>query len=449
MKKLTIGSAVYDDFDGVYFSYQSIRLNNQDILDDLDLLIIDNNPESAQGKATKDFCKKSNHIRYIPYTEKKSTAVRNEIFNNAKGKFCMSIDCHVLFEPDTIKKLIKYFEENPETKDLFHGPMLYDMIKGHAPCTHMDPVWRDNMFGIWGYDEKGNKPENPPFEISMHGLGIFACKTDEWLGFNKDFIGFGGEEGYIHKKYEKNGRKIWCIPFLRWLHRFDRPAGVKYPLVLVDRIRNYIIGYKELGLPLDEIKNHFKKNITSKKFEELVSGSTTVAPSQNTPPKNIQPKKANHGPVKVDPNMAISPLHGLQKDIKMWSQTQVEFSGNASFRYIKYEINKSAGGHSCLSQILINPRPKNAKVVFCNSEESSHPASNLLDSEKAWSSNVSDQFKYPHTFIIDLQEVTKLDNITTFSAPGLMSKFPTEMKIYASKDSMHWEEVSSLDFDDS
>ena len=59
MKKLTIGSAVYDDFDGVYFSYQSLRLNNQDIWDDLDLLIIDNNPESAQGKATQSFCKKT------------------------------------------------------------------------------------------------------------------------------------------------------------------------------------------------------------------------------------------------------------------------------------------------------------------------------------------------------------------------------------------------------
>ena len=87
MKKLTIGSAVYDDFDGVYFSYQSIRLNNQDIWDDLDLLIIDNNPDSAQGKATKSFCEKTKHIRYIPYTEKKSTAVRNEIFKNAEGEF--------------------------------------------------------------------------------------------------------------------------------------------------------------------------------------------------------------------------------------------------------------------------------------------------------------------------------------------------------------------------
>lgn len=273
MKKLTIGSAVYDDFDGVYFSYQSIRLNNQDIWDELDLLIIDNNPDSAQGKATKSFCEKTKHIRYIPYTEKKSTAVRNEIFKNAEGEFCMSIDCHVLFEPDTIKKLIAYFNWNNESKDLFQGPMFYDVINGHDPCTHMDRVWRHHMLGTWGYDERGNKADNEPFEIPMHGLGIFACRTDAWLGFNENFIGFGGEEGYIHSKYKKAGHKTMCLPFLRWLHRFDRPAGVKYPLVLEHRIKNYFIGYKELGLPCEEIIDHFKKEVpqldTKKILEEV------------------------------------------------------------------------------------------------------------------------------------------------------------------------------------
>ena len=65
MKKLTIGSAVYDDFEGVYFSYQSLRLNNKDILKDLDLVIIDNNPESEEGQATKHFCTQAG-IRYTP-----------------------------------------------------------------------------------------------------------------------------------------------------------------------------------------------------------------------------------------------------------------------------------------------------------------------------------------------------------------------------------------------
>ena len=56
MKKLTIGSAVYDDYEGAYFTYQSLRLNNQDIFDDIEFIIIDNNPESSEGKAVKGFC---------------------------------------------------------------------------------------------------------------------------------------------------------------------------------------------------------------------------------------------------------------------------------------------------------------------------------------------------------------------------------------------------------
>lgn len=258
MKKLTIGSLVYDDFEGIYFSYQSMRLNNQDILDDLDFVVIDNNPDSAEGKATKGFCEKSN-INYKTYTDKRSTSLRNLVFDYAEAPYTLCIDPHVLFETNTLKNLIKFYEDNPDTKDLYHGPMLMDCIKGHDPMTHMEPVWRDNMFGTWGMDKRGNDPENEPFEIPMHGMGIFTCKTDQWLRFNKDFIGFGGEEGYIHEKYRQSGRKTMNLPWLRWLHRFDRPRGVPYSCILEERIYNYFIGFKELGKDPQEIIDHFKK----------------------------------------------------------------------------------------------------------------------------------------------------------------------------------------------
>ena len=270
MKKLTIGSAVYDDFDGIYFTYQSIKLNNQDILDDLDLLIIDNNPDSDHGKATKHFCEQAQGIRYIPYTEKQSTSVRNEIFNQAEGKFCMSVDCHVLFEHGTIKRLIDFFEENPDTEDLYHGPLLYERIGGPV-IAKMIPQWRDHMYGFWGEDERANNIDGDPFEIEMHGLGIFACKTDSWLGFHEAFIGFGGEEGYIHNKYRKFNRKVWCLPFLRWLHRFDRPNGVKYRLILEDRLFNYFLGHKEVGLPYSDIINHFSKETPKVKLQPIIN----------------------------------------------------------------------------------------------------------------------------------------------------------------------------------
>ena len=185
MKKLTIGSAVYDDFEGVYFSYQSLRLNNLDIEDELDYLIIDNNPDSAEGKATKHFYEASQGIRYIPYTERRSTAVRNEVFNHAKGEFCMSIDCHVLFEPNTIKRLIKFFEENAESNDLYHGPMLYDQLNKHAPVSHMEPEWRNNMFGTWACSQKRQRPRSrrPTFHNSNARFRYLCFKNRKLARF--------------------------------------------------------------------------------------------------------------------------------------------------------------------------------------------------------------------------------------------------------------------------
>lgn len=269
MKKMTIGSAVYNDPQGIWYTYQSIRLNNKDILNDIELIVIDNNPSSQEGKDTKNICDKLG-MKYVPYDKKRSTAVRNEIFTNATAPFCFSIDSHVLFEPDTIKRLIKWTEENPDCEDLLQGPMLHDSLNpnNRDMSTHMNPIWRAHMFGVWGFDDRAVDMNNEPFEIQMHGLGLFGCKTDTWLGFHDLFKGFGGEEGYIHEKYRKNGRKTLCLPFLRWLHKFrlsDRPP---YPLPLSERINNYIVGHLDNELPLEPVEEHFAKDFAG--FDALV-----------------------------------------------------------------------------------------------------------------------------------------------------------------------------------
>jgi len=77
-----------------------------------------------------------------------------------------------------------------------------------------------------------------------------------WLGFNPKCKGFGGaEEGIIHEKYRKAGRRVICLPQLKWLHHFDRK--IPHPVILMDRIVNYIINFNELGLDLAPVKEHF------------------------------------------------------------------------------------------------------------------------------------------------------------------------------------------------
>ena len=424
MKKLTIGSAVYDDFEGVYFTYQSLRLNNMDIWDDLDLIVIDNNPESAEGQATRDFCHRTNGIRYIPYPDKRSTAVRNEIFTNSQAKFSMSIDAHVLFEPDTIKKLISFFEENPETNDLYHGPMFYDEITGHDPCSKMDPVWRDNMFGIWAYDDRGNNKNGDPFEIDMHGLGIFACRTESWLGFNEDFIGFGGEEGYIHKKFQKAGHKIWCLPFLRWLHRFQRPLGVKYPLILQERVRNYLIGHRELELPFDEIIDHFGQSVN---INEIIQNLDT--PPEATPDSPTEQEKVRQS----------------HNDIQLWENSEVKFQGNALFRYLKYKLNRSYDGYGSLMQIKTEPPfTEGAKIHSVSSEDPEFPAESILSDDGSWVTSDATQGEMPHELVIDFGSPFSPDLISTLPRPGLNKGIPVDFKIYSSLDLESWQEISHV-----
>lgn len=242
--KLTIGMSTYDDFDGVYFTIQSLRMHQlQNICNDVEFIVIDNNPASAHGNAVKDFVTNWVKGKYIPYTNKKSTSSRNEIFKHAQGTYTLCVDSHVLFEKDSISNLLKYYDKNPDTKNLIQGPLLYDDLV--SVSTHFDPVWRDIMYGTWGTNMEAYL-QNEPFEIPMMGLGVFSCKTSEWLGFNEKFRGFGGEEGYIHEKFRRAGGKCICLPSMKWNHRFARPNGVPYPNILEDRIWNYFVGWMEI-----------------------------------------------------------------------------------------------------------------------------------------------------------------------------------------------------------
>jgi hypothetical protein len=123
----------------------------------------------------------------------------------------------------------------------------------------------ENQLKSRGYLSLGSHPSSEPFEIYAQGLGLFFTRKNSWLGFNEHAKGFGGEECYIHEKYRQNGRKTMCLPFLKWLHRFDRAEGVPYPLTIDNKVRNYILEFTELGLDFTPLKQHF---VTESHFEE-------------------------------------------------------------------------------------------------------------------------------------------------------------------------------------
>lgn len=275
---LTVGMACYDDFEGVWFTVNALRLYHADAMPEVEIVVVDNHPDSADGAYVRNFVE--NWVpgaRYVPFREATGTAApRNEVFAQARGAAVLCLDSHVLLEPDALRRLIEFYEANPDCNDLLQGPLVYDDLKSYS--SHFEDEWRAEMWGIWGTDPRAefhrdvrreidpatgertsitSTAEQPPFEIPAQGLGLFSCRKSAWLGFHPQFRGFGGEEFYIHEKFRQAGRRALCLPFLRWIHRFNRPRGIPYPLTVDHKFRNYVLGLTELGLPLEPAIEHF------------------------------------------------------------------------------------------------------------------------------------------------------------------------------------------------
>jgi glycosyltransferase involved in cell wall biosynthesis len=272
MVALTIGMATFDDFDGVYFTLQALRLYQD--LDDTELLVVDN----FGCAATKEFVESWAKGRYVLAKDVSGTAApRDRVFREASGDAVLCCDSHVLFTPGVIARLKAYYRSNPDCVDLLQGPLVYD--DATSISTHFDPTWRDQMWGTWATDPQGEDPEAEPFDIPMQGLGAFSCRRSVWPGFNPAFRGFGGEEGYIHEKFRQRGGRSLCLPWMRWMHRFGRPKGVPYPLTVEDKLRNYLIGHSELGLNLTPVLDHFAEHLPPDRIRAIVDEAIPKPPA--------------------------------------------------------------------------------------------------------------------------------------------------------------------------
>ncbi|EDY16911.1 glycosyl transferase family 2 [Chthoniobacter flavus Ellin428] len=327
-RKLTISILTFDDFDGLYFTIQAIRLFHPEVAEEIEFLVMDNHPSSAHGAAVARFTKwiAGQPVRYVPVTDGVGSVLKYRAFDLAATPYVLGLDSHVLLAPGALRKLIDFFEAGRDGGNLLQGPLQYDDLRHQS--THFDPVWRSQMLGIWasawrcgcGGMFSTRREETPPphgtlachslktgeritrcqcervlpsiawcghekhleaagfapaltsegpFEIPAQGMGVFACRRDAWVGFNPRFSGFGGEECYIHEKFRQAGKSTLCLPFLRWVHRFERPAGVPYRLQTEDRVRNYLIGHAELRLDPAPVLEHFANALPRERLDVL------------------------------------------------------------------------------------------------------------------------------------------------------------------------------------
>lgn len=271
--------ATYDDFDGVFFSIQSLRMFHPVCnTNNIEFIVLDGNANSEHGKTCKTFVENSVRGKYIEYSGTPSSFNKYKIADYAQGKYVLIIDCHVLIEANGIDNLLTYFAANKDCKNLIQGPLWYDDLQNIS--THFDPVWRGDMYGIWATNKEAYDL-GKPFEIPMQGMGLLAFEKSAWNGINKHFKGFGGEEGYIAEKFRQNGGINICLPNLKWNHRFGRPNGVQYPLILEDRIWNYFVGWLEITQDpnhqmIHDIKDHFKSKIPESSINNILQQAISI-----------------------------------------------------------------------------------------------------------------------------------------------------------------------------
>jgi len=279
---LTIGMAAYENPTEVWFTVQALRLYQD--LEDCELLVIDNSPN--KGKIEKNI-RDIKEASYLHYPNVYGTAQpRNKVFESAKGDFVICMDSHVLLWQESIAKLKWWLKDNwEEAKNLIHGPIVFSSLKNL--CTNYIPEWRSEMWGIWPpvYSKQKDgqwlqkvKDQNNNlvgtkilpdklFEIPMMGCGLMGCRKDSWLGFHEKCYGFGGVEGVIQEKYRKAGRKAVCLPWLRWVHYFGSEPS--YPLRREEKVRNFVLGFQELGMDLQPLKDAFDETVVYEAISKI------------------------------------------------------------------------------------------------------------------------------------------------------------------------------------
>ncbi|MER6914393.1 hypothetical protein ABT354_22210 [Streptomyces sp. NPDC000594] len=273
MTRITVGMATYDDYDGVYFTLQALRLFHARELADAEFVVVDNHPSGPVSPSLRALADLVPGYRHIPFGPYASTAVRDLVLRVASSPVTLCLDSHVLLAPGSVRAVLEYFEDRPDCRDLLQGPMLADPLddERQPPSTHMDPEWNDGMLGVWRTDPRGEEPGGRPFEVGLQGLGLFACRTGAWPGLNPRLRAHGGEEGYLHEKFRRAGGRVMCHPGVRWLHRFTRPHGPTFPIGMVERVRNYLIGHRELGLGTEGLTAHLSELLGERPSRDLLA----------------------------------------------------------------------------------------------------------------------------------------------------------------------------------
>lgn len=279
LPKLTIGIATLDDHEGLWFTLQSLLMYHGLVMEGVQVVVVDQAPESAHGSENAKLIEKKlkrraeresqlHSVTYIPMAHPRGIGpARNRLFAEANAEIVLVMDSHVLLELGVLERLFAYYQKRPECRDLLIGPLLSD--SGGFVGTHQDLNWRSEALGTWARDPELYDRDAEPKEVPMQGLGVFSCRKAAYPGFHSEQRGFGCAEAIFAEKFRRRGDRVLCLPFLRWLHRFTRINGPPYPVRRQDKVFNYLVEMLSLEMDPSDLFDHFSGKLTSAEMQDV------------------------------------------------------------------------------------------------------------------------------------------------------------------------------------
>ena len=119
--KLTIGMAHFKDSNSVWFTIQGLRLMHD--LSEVEIVLVNNSACDAENEGLGGLLELISgqvaNVQYVPYSDVVGTSQsRNKIFEVATGTSTLCTDCHCLFEPGSINRLIEHYDKQLHRRDI-------------------------------------------------------------------------------------------------------------------------------------------------------------------------------------------------------------------------------------------------------------------------------------------------------------------------------------------
>ena len=87
-------------------------------------LVIDNRPDGPCGEPLKALENSIDNYRYVPFINRTGTMIRDAVFDEAGSPYVLCLDCHVLIVPGGLRRLLDYYNDHPDCRDLLQGPLI-------------------------------------------------------------------------------------------------------------------------------------------------------------------------------------------------------------------------------------------------------------------------------------------------------------------------------------